>query len=181
MAVLGGVAARLWAAQRFRGELAEAREEMEAGLFDLARKRLSRLAEERPDQAEVAYQLGRCEAARGKMDAALKLWARIPPDSPWAAPAAVEFAQAAIPLGRLTEAERVLRSALRSASPELPAVRHLLLTLLGQQGRFAEARRLIESLWRERRSCPPATWPAGWACFENTWAWTSSRFPWNGT
>jgi len=155
MAVLGAVAARLWAAQRFRGELAEARHEMEAGLFGLARKRLSRLAEERPDQAEVAFQLGRCEAARGKTEAALELWGRVPPGSRWAAPAAALFAQAAIPSGHLTEAERVLRSALRSASPELPALRHLLLTLLGQQGRIAEARRVIESLWRN-----PAILPA---------------------
>ncbi|MFI5454445.1 MAG: FG-GAP-like repeat-containing protein [Isosphaerales bacterium] len=154
MAVLGGVAAKLWAARRFRRELAEARQEMAAGLLSLARKRLSRLAEERPDQAEVAYQLGRCEAARGKTDAALKLWARIPPGSRWAAPAAVEFAQAAIPSLRLAEAERVLRSALRSASPELPALRHLLLILLGQEGRIAEARGLIESLSRDTAILP---------------------------
>jgi len=148
LAGLGGVAARLWTAHRFRGELAEARQEMEAGLFGLARKRLLRLAAQWPYHGEVAYQLGRCEAARGNTDLALTLWARIPADSPWAAPAAGESAQAAMALGRLTEAERILRGALRRASPQFPALRHLLLILLGQQGRIVEARRVIESLWQ---------------------------------
>jgi tetratricopeptide (TPR) repeat protein len=148
LAVLGGVSARLWAARRFREELAAACKEMDSGLFALASKRLSRLAEERPEQAEVAYQLGRCAAARGNMDSALKLWARIPPDTPWAARAAVEFAQGAIPLGRLGAAERILRAALGRGGPEQSTLRRLLLTLLGQQGRLTEARGLIESLWR---------------------------------
>ena len=101
LATLGGAGAHRLAAHRFRGELAEARKELEAGLLGLARKRLTRLAEERPGEAEVAYQLGRCEAARGRADRALTLWARIPADSPWAAPAALESAGAAIPHGSL--------------------------------------------------------------------------------
>src|SRR5262245_49181172 len=154
LALLGGVAARAWAAHRFRGELADARKEMEAGLFSRARSRLTRLAAERPDQAEVAYQLGRCEAERGRSEAALAAWARIRPDSPWAGPAALGFAQAAVPLGRLREAERILRGALRRGSPQRPAVRHLLLTLLGQQGRVDEARRLIETHWHQPAGRP---------------------------
>ena len=122
---------------------------MDSGLFALATRRLTRLAGAWPEHAEVAYLLGRCEAARGNMEAALKLWARIPPDSPWAAPAAEAFARAAIPLGHLAEAERILRSAIGRAGSEQSALRRLLLTLLGQQGRLGEARGLIESLWRE--------------------------------
>jgi enediyne biosynthesis protein E4 len=155
LSVLGGVGARLVASHRFRAELAEARKEMEAGLLALARKRLTRLAEQRPEEAEVAYQLGRCEAARGRREAALDAWARIPADSPWAAPAALEFARAAIPMGRITEAERFLRTALQRPGLEVPALRHLLLILLGQQGRIDEARRLIEDLWNETAIVPP--------------------------
>jgi tetratricopeptide (TPR) repeat protein len=155
LSITGGVAARAWAAHRFRGELAEARKQMEAGLFGLARQRLARLAEERPDQAEVAYRLGRCEVERGRPEAALAPWARIPTDSAWGAPAALAFGQAAVPLGRIAEAERILRAALRRPSPERPAIRHMLLTILGQQGRIAEARRLIETDWQAAAG-PPA-------------------------
>jgi predicted Zn-dependent protease len=162
LGLLGGVAARAWAVRRFRGELAEARNEMEAGLFGRARTRLTRLAAERPNQAEVAFQLGWCEAERGRLEEALAAWARIRADSPWAAPAAVAFAQAACPLGRLTEAERILRGALRRASPERPAARHLLLTLLGQQGRVDEARRSSKPSGMRRRVDPGTTSPTGW-------------------
>ncbi|HZW30210.1 MAG TPA: tetratricopeptide repeat protein, partial [Isosphaeraceae bacterium] len=134
LALVSGWAARSWSAHRRRGELAAARQEMAAGRLGSARKRLARLAAEQPDQAEVAYELGRCEAARGRPEAALAAWARVRPDSPWATPAALAFAQAAVALGRIAAAERILHAALRQASPELPAVRHLLLTLLGQQG-----------------------------------------------
>ena len=149
LAVLGGVGARLLAAHRFRGELAEARIEMDAGLLAMARNRLTRLAEQWPGDAEVAYQLGRCEASRGRLEAALESWGRIPGGSPWSAPAAIEFAQVALQLGRVVEAERGLRAALRHPGPEVPALRHLLLALLGQQGRTDEARRLIETSWAD--------------------------------
>ena len=77
-------------------------------------------------------------------------WRRVPPDAAPAGPAAIDFAQVAIQLGRLAEAEVTIRAALRAArGPEAPALRHLLLILLGQQGRIVEARRLIESLWGE--------------------------------
>ena len=100
-------AGRVWGAWRcgsgphigFRGGAGRRRQEMEAGLFNLARTRLARLAAERPGEAEVAYRLGRCEAARGPARGGAGHLGRIRPDSPWAAPAALEFAQAAIPTG----------------------------------------------------------------------------------
>ena len=149
LAIMGGVALRRYSDRRFRAELAEARKEMEAGRLGMARKRLARLAEERPVEAEVAYQLGRCEAARGRADLALAQWARISADSRWAGPSALESAGTLIPMGRFDQAERVLRAARRRPGPERAALRHLLLTLLGQQGRVVEARRLIEAEWRE--------------------------------
>jgi tetratricopeptide (TPR) repeat protein len=147
VASLAATLTRIWTARRYRSELAEASREMDAGLFGFARARLARLAELRLDDGEVAYQLGQCDAERGRFDAALEAWSRVRPGSPWSAPAALDFAQVAIKLGRLCEAERVLRAGLRRPSAEMPALRHLLLTLLGQQGRFADARHVIEALW----------------------------------
>jgi tetratricopeptide (TPR) repeat protein len=155
VATIGGVAARLWAAHRFRTELDQARKEMEGGLVSLARKRLVLLANEQPRHTEVAYELGRCEAVRGNPEQAVELWARIDPLSTWGPPAALEFAQAAIPLGRISQVERILRSALERPSSQSPALWHLLLTILGQQGRDDEARRLIQSRWRQLESAGP--------------------------
>ena len=149
LAIVGGVGVvRLQAMRRFQGEVAQSRDEMNAGLFVLARNRLLRLARDCPDNSEITYQLGRCEAARGKLDAALIQWARVPADSPWAAAAALDFAQAAISIGRVTESERMLRRAMERPGPELPALRRMLLILVGQQGRLDEARRVIESQWK---------------------------------
>jgi enediyne biosynthesis protein E4 len=145
-ASFGGV--RVAAARRFQAELSQAQEEMGAGLFALAQSRLARLATVHPNDPEIALQLGRCEAARGQTEAALKNWARIPPESRWAAPAALDFAQTAMPLGQITESERILSAAMRRPSPELPYLRRTLLIVIGQQGRIAEAQRLIENQWR---------------------------------
>jgi enediyne biosynthesis protein E4 len=154
LTILGLIGTRLWTAHRVRQELAEARKEMEAGLLGSARKRLIWLAEHEPEQAEVAYQLGRCEAERGRPEAALKAWARLAPGSLWAVRAAVESAQASIALGRINQAQRTAAAALRQPSPGVPVLRHLLLILLGQQGRIVEARRLIESLWHDTAVIP---------------------------
>ena len=141
-------AARVAAARRLQSELAHAREEMSAGLFALARARLTLLSAAHPDEPEIAYQLGHCEAARDRPDAALRNWVRIPADSRWAAPAALNFAQTALSLGRITEAEQVLRAAMGKASPELPFLRRTLLIIIGQQGRLSEARALIQNQWQ---------------------------------
>jgi predicted Zn-dependent protease len=159
LAGLGAWAARRASAHRFQAELAAARQEMESGLFGTAQKRLIRLAGERPDDPEVAHELGRCEAARGRLEAALDAWRRIPADAPQAGPAALEFAQVAVRLGRLAEAERALRSALHRPGPESAAVRHLLVIVLGQQGRIVEVRRLLASLWGDATLLPPGDVP----------------------
>ena len=149
-AISCGAAARLVARRQFTAELARARQEVAAGLHTTAGLRLIRLAKQRPDEAEVAFLLGRCEAARGKALAALGFWARIPADSPWGPSAALDFARTAIPLGRITGAERALTSAMGRPSPQLHDMRRLMLILLGQQGRLNEVRRLIENHWRDR-------------------------------
>ena len=51
-------------------------------------------------------------------------------------------------------AEQVLTAAMRRPSHELPALRHLLLILLGQQGRIVEARRFLEALWYDTAVLP---------------------------
>ena len=74
---------------------------------------------------------------------------RVSPESRWGAPAALAFAKVAGRLGHLSDAEKVLKAAVRHPSSQVPALSHALVNMLGQQGRVSEARRLIESLWSE--------------------------------
>jgi tetratricopeptide (TPR) repeat protein len=178
-----GVAVHLVGARRLRSELAEARKEMEGGLVALARQRLIRLSGQQPGDAEVLFELGRCEAARGKAELALELWARVPARSTWAGPAALASAQAAIPLGRITDAERILRAAVERPGPELPALRRLLLVILGQLGRLDEARALIETEWQNAATLPRGDLPSRLALVRQHVGLDVERFPleWNLT
>jgi tetratricopeptide (TPR) repeat protein len=143
-----GVAWQFAGARRLHTELAAARQEIEAGLVSLARQRLIALANKHPGDAEVLFDLGRCEAARGNGERALEIWGRVPARSAWATHAALAGAETAISLGRITDAERMLRSAVERPGPEIAALRRLLLVLLGQQGRLDEGSDVIKTQWR---------------------------------
>ena len=82
VAVAGGIGKRWWTQRHIRAELTEARREMDEGLHGLARKRLIQITEEVPEQPEALYRLGQCEAARGRVEAAVEYWARIPATRP---------------------------------------------------------------------------------------------------
>ena len=65
-----------------------------------------------PRHDEAAYGLGFCEQAEGRLDAAVRAWERIGPDSPYASLAAVRIAPIALERGRFAHAEDLLRRAL---------------------------------------------------------------------
>src|SRR5262245_25919702 len=89
----GGLAIFVWLgiraveAQRFRADLARAREEFAARRYSAARARLARLATRRPGEGQVELLLGACERLLGHPDAALAAWGRIPEgvEQAWAA------------------------------------------------------------------------------------------------
>jgi tetratricopeptide (TPR) repeat protein len=145
---------QLAGARRLRRELATARHEIETGLFVLARQRLAAVATEWPRDPEILFELGRCEAARGRADLALELWGRVLAGSDWSGRAALASAEAAVSLGRIAYVEHILRSAIEQSCPELPALRRLLIVILGQQGRLDEARDMIERQWRNSALLP---------------------------
>src|SRR5262245_53045648 len=76
--VISGISER-----RSRALLEEAKQEMSAGRYALARSRLTELVARRPSWAEALYHLGICEQARKRPDAALETFERVPPDSEW--------------------------------------------------------------------------------------------------
>src|SRR4051812_4827362 len=145
--VLAGLAARALAARRLRSGWDQARRDLDAGLLESARHRLARLAEQWPDNGEIALHLGRCELARDRPERALSAWSRASESSPLAGRIALERGRVAIRLGQFTAAEQVLTRVLRQPWPEDADLRNQLLSLLGQEGRFDDARRLIEIRW----------------------------------
>src|SRR4051812_26368050 len=84
---LAWVSYRAAAGSWYRAELSRARREVAAGRSGPAQERLARLSASWPDEAEIHYELGRCERAAGHPDRALAAWARISPGSPFAAKA----------------------------------------------------------------------------------------------
>src|SRR5689334_22518907 len=100
IAALIGTASGWYYTRWFRAELDRAGEEASRGYYGLARNRLARLVGRWPYQAEVAYKLGVCERARGRLEAALSAWSRVPPGTPFFADAAALRGTILIDLGR---------------------------------------------------------------------------------
>src|SRR5207248_3110375 len=84
-ALVVGTAAAVWGgwqaleARRVRAALQQAKQEMAAGRYQQAWKRLIGISPGRGGDGEVAYQLGLCELYRGHHAAALAAWERVPP------------------------------------------------------------------------------------------------------
>ena len=121
-----------WAFYRYReasrdcAELEAARRELDAKEIQAARVRLVALAARRPRDGEVAYLLGQSEEATGRSAAALAAWARVGPDSPFAAKAVARRARTLTHSGHLSEAEALLEPFLTSSKPLEPEVRQSL-------------------------------------------------------
>src|SRR5262249_55237001 len=133
-----------------------AEEEASRGYYGLARNRLARLVGRGPYQSEVAYKLGVCERAKGRLEAALAAWSRVPPGTPFFANAAAWRGAILIDLGRCAPAESILTSALPLAGgPDAEQVQRALIRLYRLQGRIHDVRRLVRDLWG--RSSEPAS------------------------
>ena len=148
--------------RRFRANLDEARRDLDAGRFHLARKGLARLSAWRPNHAEVEYLSGACEQATGHLDAALTAWERVPSGTAFTAAARLAAARAMmLERGRFTLAETTLRSAIREKEPAAFEARQMLAWLLLWQGRTDEARPLLEDGWDDAPNQPPCCASSG--------------------
>ena len=144
---------RAWAARQFRVTLDQAKQELAAGHYAKARKRLIELASRPDPDGEVDYHLGICEIYRGHAELALAAWKRVPPGGPFGARAALQCGMLAISSGQLTRAEEILQAALeRSPGPEAPAVLRGLQLLYHVEGRTEDVRRAIIASWPESDS-----------------------------
>ena len=145
---LGWGAIWILAERQFQAGLKKARAEIESRQFDTAARRLASLSARRPSDAEAAFLLGVCEYSTGRREEALSAWARVAPESRFAADAAVARALALVSdFSRFSDAELVLGGALAKFGPRAPQIRYSLNQLYYWQGRIDEMRRLLQETW----------------------------------
>ncbi|MGP0067533.1 MAG: FG-GAP-like repeat-containing protein [Isosphaeraceae bacterium] len=142
------VGVRMLAAREFRKAIDQAKQEIAAGRYNTARKRLIELAGSRDDNGEVDYQLGICEWYRGRPDDAAAAWERVPERGPFGTQAAIQRAMLAMNSGRFTRSEEILQAVLdRCPGPDRPAVLRGLQLLYHLEGRAEDVRRAILKSW----------------------------------
>ena len=148
--VAGGLLWSGWAwraLQRSRRTLAEARAEIRAGRHGHAARKLAALLARQHRTDEVDYLLGSCEEALGRTRAAAEAWARVPPGSPFARRAIRGRMELAIGRGLFTDGERLITDAMNDPRVDGSGLPLVLGLLYSHQGRFEDARRLIEVSW----------------------------------
>ena len=138
---------RLERAWRYRIALTEIREQVQAGRHAIAARSLSAVLASDPSSDEAYYLLGLCEKARGRAEASDEAWAHVPPASKFAPPAIAGRAAIKVDRGQFADAEQLLTRALSDPRIDGFELRRLLTPLYWQEGRAAEARRLVEANW----------------------------------
>jgi enediyne biosynthesis protein E4 len=148
----------------FQAELQQAREALIEGRYGLARQRLERLAQRWTNDGEILFLLGNSELLRGKREAAMAAWARVPASSSFFGKAALAMATRLADAGRYSPAEAILLEALADPTRDerLDLERELVL-LYSQQGRFDDVRRITRGFWYR------ALYPA--AVLRDLWAY----------
>jgi enediyne biosynthesis protein E4 len=147
------VAGLLWSGWRwvkvrgYRTAMAGVQEEVENGRYGTAARKLVALLARNPNSDEAHYLLGTCEMARGRTQEAEAAWARVKPGSPFAPSAILGSMQIQLEVGRLAEAERIIRDALDNPGIDGSSLPILLGPIYCQQGRLEETLRLIETRW----------------------------------
>ncbi len=138
--------------RRCRAVLADAVREMDGGSYDSAHRHLSDVLARRPDWDEARYQLGVCEQAQHRVQAAWNAFARVSPDSAWAGWSDVRRSRIAMDRGRLAECEGLLLRAAARPGPHVAEARWGLVLLLRMEGRFDEARRCLQAGFHQMTS-----------------------------
>jgi tetratricopeptide (TPR) repeat protein len=140
-------------ARHVRITLDRAKEEMAAGLYSSARKRLLDLAPAGADGGETDFLLGLCESRRDRPEVALACWERVPRETPFSARAAMQRATLMMQTGQFTGAEGVLNAALDgTVGGDAWAILRALEYLYQIEGRTEDRRRAILRSWAHAQS-----------------------------
>jgi enediyne biosynthesis protein E4 len=139
---------RIWDVHRTQRAIAEAEAAMRAGRPGRAAQQLTALLATQPRSDQAAYLLGLCEQARGQPKAAFEAWGRIPLDSPFAGRVVLGRMDLLVQQGALGDAEQLIKHALEDRRHGRAGIAALLVLVYTQQGRFDDARRWIEDVWK---------------------------------
>ncbi len=138
---------RSWEVRRYRKAMAQIDEEMEKDRNGLAARDLVALLSWQPNSDEARYLLGVCEASRQRTREADEAWSRIPPGSEFAPQAMQGRMQLEMELGRLAEAEQIVKNALADPRIDGSSLPILLGPVYCQQGRLEETLQLLQTRW----------------------------------
>ena len=137
-----------WMDRRYTGAMAEIKAEIVAGRYAIACRNLKELLSWKADpDGELVYNLGSCELARGREQAADEAWARVVPGSAFLERAIRGRMRLCNKAGRLAAAERLVKAAAEDPRNDRTALLVLLVPMFGELGRVDEAEWLIEDRW----------------------------------
>jgi thioredoxin-like negative regulator of GroEL len=140
---------RWYKLRAFRAEIAAVEAEMAAGRRGAAARRLNTLLASGSDTDRVAFLLGMCERARGRLADADAAWAQVTPGSASSARAIEARVLLRVDSGRFRAAEELVEESGADSRNDATALRILLVPTLMLEGRFDDARGLIEGRLRE--------------------------------
>jgi tetratricopeptide (TPR) repeat protein len=147
IAVLSWGGGRLWEVERYQKSIGEIEAQIVAGRTGQAARNLASLLAWKPNLVDAIYLLGVCERARGRPEAAFEAWARIPPGSQFWGQALLGRTELLVEHGRLGDAEQIVELVQHDTLDGGSIVSMVLVPMYCQEGRFEEARRLIEAQW----------------------------------
>ena len=156
LAIVAG--ALLWGGWKWRENrlerqaIAEISDDLGRGLYALAGRKLATLLNQNPHSDQGNYLLGACEKARGRPEEAVKAWARVSPDSPFAPRAIQGRIELEIERGRLADAEQIVIDAQQLPGIDGSGLGLFLGPIYGFQGRIDEAERFVEVRWNHLNS-----------------------------
>jgi tetratricopeptide (TPR) repeat protein len=127
--------------------MSEAKEDMRAGRFATAARKLKARLAFKPGRDEAYYLLGACEKAKGHVDDAEKAWLRVSRASEFASRAMLGRLELRVERGQLAETERLIESALKDPGFDGSDAPILLGPVYCQEGRVEESKRLIDARW----------------------------------
>ena len=132
---------------RYHASLERAKALIGSGSPVKARRLLAKSVARWPKEGEMTFLLGACEQALGRTDEADAAWSRVPADSPFAGDAAMLRVRLLMKRDRFAAAEELLPAALRAKGNHAIEARETLFALFNLEGRFAEARSLVQHGW----------------------------------
>ena len=132
---------------RYRASLEKVKTRIASGSPAEARRLLVEATAQWPREGELQFLLGVCEQALGRPEAAEAAWARVAPTSAFAGHAAMLRVRLLLKRDRFAAAEELLPIALRASGQHAIEARETLVHLFKLEGRFDEARVLIEEAW----------------------------------